>query len=360
MAGRGHPDDFEVTDEHRELLARWDDDEWWFQDGLIIVDDLLERDEDDPWTDPDATGGGASSVRYRDSVVETEGTDWSDTPLERDERIAAFDGPVSHAEVREHLRQSGIMEAVEDRFAEMSEREVERPVEEGAHLDMRNAIRRVAGDTTVERLWRRWLPEPDGDMGVCVSVDLSGSMGRWMLDAKSAVGGFLFGAQSAGATVCAVGWSEQDGDADVRLVTGPRERFRWEHLDAVTSGGMTPTSAGIWQGGQLVRRTGERNQLLLVVTDGNPTAKSLDFGCETANEEAEEAVDRVRNLGVSVHGFGFGQVRSDTLRRIFEAPDRHAADERDHVHDVDLADLPTALVDVYEAERSDAARRVVA
>lgn len=315
-----------------------DDDEAVEPDELSLDDfdlSLLEVDVD--LEDEDIDGGDMitlGDVGYRDS-------EWTDTPGQRDERAADYSSTSPHGEVRSYLRKTGLAETIRDGLAEAAAEEEERPVSEGDLLDMRNVIRRLAGDTTVEDYYRGRRERPGDDVAVGVSVDNSGSMSGDERDVKAAVGGFLHGVQMLGGDVVANAWHDPR-TVQIRLVTGPYEEFRWNHLDSFQPKGGDPIARGMWECAMMLEQTTAAEKLLVVITDGNPTVRSresLRGQASDAQEEAQLTADELRDRGMEVIGLGFGRVREAALEEMFGA---------EYSEYVPLDELADALVDQFE------------
>lgn len=270
-------------------------------------------------------------------------TDLSDTPAERDQRIQQYDRNPSHQEVREHLRSTGLIDEIQAAIDDLGESEEQITDPEGAVFDMPNVMRRLAGDTRVKDYYRRRVTVPGDRIAVGVSLDLSGSMASDELEAKAAVGAFLFAVQQAGGEVVANAWNTH-ASARVRLITGPTESFRWPHLDSASAGGSTPTGIGVWECGRLLERTRPDHKLLIVVTDGNPNMIGREGDFADAVDEAATTVEQLRNRGLTVFGFGFGAVDESKLDRIF------GTDDGQGYRYADLSDLADALVELYDRE----------
>lgn len=281
----------------------------------------------------------SSMVTFGDAGYRT--SEWTDTPGNRDDRAADYSGDVPHGDVRTHLRETGLAESIRDGLAEAAAQEEERPVAEGDLLDMRNVIRRLAGDTTVEEYYRDRRERPGDDVAVGVSVDNSGSMSGSELEVKAAVGGFLHGVQMLGGEVVANAWHDPS-TMKIRLVTGPYEDFRWQHLDSFRPKGGDPIARGMWECAMMLEQTSAAEKLLVVITDGSPTVrsrKSLRGQVSNAEDEAQLTADALRGRGMEVIGLGFGNVREDALERMFGA---------EYCSHVPLDELADALVDQFD------------
>lgn len=260
------------------------------------------------------------------------------TPVEeRDQRIREYDSDAPHGDVRAHVREHGVAEDLQETLADLGHERHDTTSAEGDVLDMRNVIRRLAGDTTVDEYYRHPTTYPTDDLAVGVSIDMSGSMGKYEQEAKAALGAFLFAVDKLGGTVVANAWQHERDGTKLRMLTAPGERFRWRHLDAVEPGGGDPVARGMSACGDLLRRTTADEQLLFVISDGKPTVNSLDEASyESVLKEAEHVAERLRGQGVTVFGVGFGSVSEDNLVTMFG--------EEFAVH-VELPDLADTLAD---------------
>lgn len=264
---------------------------------------------------------------------------FDDTIADRDERVEGYDGENDHETLRRYLRRSGVAERIQRELEDLFTGTTHTPTRAGRERpetglvggrpDMRQVVRRFAGDLRVRDLFEDPDPGIDDDVAVVLVLDLSGSMARGGAehDAKAATGAFLFGIQMFGGDVAALAYPPNE------LITAPQESFRWEHLDAGWVSGGTPTKKAVRAGAQLLERMPDRRKLLLVLTDGG--ARSLSGTRAT--------VDEIRERGDewSVIGFGFGNIQEWQLEDQFG----------DGYRAVDLEELPSALVDVYSDQQ---------
>lgn len=306
--------------------------------------DLSDDEEDDPDDDP---AHGSSAII---------GGSWSDTAPKRDERIAEYSGDASHEAVREFLRGRDVMEDLKREIQQLSVEEYDTTDTEGDLLDMRNVVRRLAGDTTVDDYYRARDTRESGKMAVGVSVDFSGSMAHVEKEVKAAVGAFLFAVQEAGGDVVANAWQAEGGQR-VRLITGPGEEFAWRHLNTSEPGGSDPLAQGAWECAEMLEHCDAEDKLLIVITDGQPTVisrKHDEFSDAVA--ESSDTVDELRER-FPVVGFGFGDISEENLEDIFG--DEDLDDDGDGYRHVEIDDLDDALVDVYREQVPDAGTEVV-
>lgn len=306
-------DDLDLADALDELGAHADD-----------------SDEDD--------AGDADSGHFEDLPFE-------DTVAGRNDRVEEYSGASPHEDIRERLRESGVAERIQQELADLfrgSRTQVQprqnlgRPGTDvvGGRPDMRQIVRRFAGDLRVRDVFERPSPGQDDDVAVGVVLDLSSSMGQddAEADAKAAAGAFLFGIEQFGGDTVAVSYPKL-GRGVTSLMTGAYERFHWEHLDSGWPSGGTPTRTAVQDGAELLAECSADRYLLIVLTDGgarNPPA-------------TRRAVDAVRDRGRewAVVGFGYGGIQEDKLETQFG---------QDGYRAVDIDDLPTELVDVYREQ----------
>jgi Mg-chelatase subunit ChlD len=235
---------------------------------------------------------------------------------------------ITNSEVEQHVRETGVGAAVRDQFRELTTRDVKVRDRTGSRLDMRNTIRRLAGDTTVDDVFERSETVDLGDRTVGIALDMSSSMRKGELDAKSAVGALCHASQEIGDTIVLVSYQ---GGSRTTVLTGPNERWRWNDLDETSPAGGTPTSTGVQKTAELMDRTNTAESILFVVTDGNPNSVS----------ESKTAVEKARDQGHGVIGVGFGNVSEPKLRRSFG---------RDGYVYTHLKDLASALVETYRQQ----------
>lgn len=267
---------------------------------------------------------------------------FDDTLEERDERIEDYGGRHPHEDLRQRLRETGVADRVQRQLQDLfagSTLQVSPRIrnqrdglgEVGGRPDMRQVVRRFAGDLRVRDIFERPEPGFDDDLSVGVVLDLSGSMsGEAEGRAKEAAGAFLFGVQKFGGDVVSVSFPRVN---KTTLITGPWERFQWSHLDAGHVNGGTPTSTAVEDGSNLLAELDSDNYLLTVLTDGG--ARNI-----TETREVVEEV-RGRGRGWSVVGFGYGNIDEEKLERQFGKEGYRA---------VELEQLPSELVDVYSEQ----------
>lgn len=265
--------------------------------------------------------------------------DLRDTLDRRDARIADYDGGATHDLIRDQLRQSGTARDVREALADLGTREEPATATEGSRLDMRNVVRRLAGDTTVRDYYQRPRTRAGDDIAVGISLDMSGSMSHDEGRAKGAVGAFLHGVQQLGGEVVANAWRYDSAVVKVHILTGPYERFRWEHLDACEPGGGDPIGAGMADCARMLDQCRADETILVTITDGRPgvvAERPTEF--DDAEAEAAAIADDLRDRGLTVLGFGFGHVDENALERMFDP---------EFAHHVPLDELADALVEAF-------------
>ena len=306
-------------------------------DDLDLADALDELDPDDT----EESSSGAS-----DGGGHVEELPFNDTVADRNDRIDEYSGDCTHKNIRQRLRDSGVAERLQQELADLfrgSRTQVQpwqnlgRPDTDvvGGRPAMRKIVRRFAGDLRVRDVFERPSPGQDADVAVGIVLDLSSSMGQddAEADAKAAAGAFLFAIEQFGGETVAVSYPTLDAGTVTSLMTGARERFRWEHLDSGRPNGGTPTSQAVVDGAELLAECSADRYLLIVLTDGGAASP-----LRTRN-----AVDAVRDRGRewAVVGFGYGGIQEDKLETQFG---------EDGYRAVEIEDLPTELADVYREQ----------
>ncbi|MBP1987230.1 vWA domain-containing protein [Halolamina salifodinae] len=245
----------------------------------------------------------------------------------RNHRADNYSGAAPAADVRDALRAGGTAAAVVREFKRLVSEEIRVTDRVGERLDVRNAIRLLAGDDTViDDLWTRSETEDPADRVVGIALDMSGSMRSAEGPAKAAVGALSLAADAVDDDIVITAFPQ--GKRKSALITGPYETWRWKHLDATKPGGGTPMLPALRDVTRLMRPLGGRERVLFAITDGRPRRA----------EEIAELVEDLRTYGTAVVGFGFGSVNEKTLEEMFGTGGyRH----------VDVQDLPRALVGAY-------------
>ncbi len=310
------------------------------EDGPEVVDPVDLPEAEDEEEDLDQIMGLDSTTEQ--SEFNYRGLDATiyDDRADRDDRIANYTGDAPVEDVQQRVRETGIDDDVYSTFLDEFSDERRRPDPEPGTLNLRQVNRMVCGDTTVDP-YDEWQQVGGGDVAVGVSLDMSGSMSRYEVDAKSAVGAFLKGVELFGGDVVANAWQGR-GTPKCYLVTGADERFRWPQLNVTNPSSADPIAAGMLHCAGLLDRLTADTKLLLVVHDGKPTVLSRpDLDANTAPSEARETVDELRDEGLIVVGVGFGRVNEGNLAKMFGTDG--------YVH-TSLEDLADALVETYSSQ----------
>lgn len=309
-------------------------------------DEGVGVDANDEGLDVDQIMGLDSTTEH--SEINHRGLDATiyDDCADRDNRIANYSGNAPLADIQQRVRETGVDDAVYSTFLDEFSTRRRRPDPEPGTLNLRQANRMVCGDTTVDP-YDEWHQVGGGDVAVGVSIDMSGSMGEYEVEAKSAVGAFLTGVELFGGDVVANAWQGR-GQPKCYLVTGPDERFRWPQLNVTDPGSADPIAAGMLHCAGLLDQLTAETKLLLVVHDGKPTVLSRpDLDEDTAPDEARETVRELRDEGIIVVGVGFGRVNEGNLAKMFGFDDRPNSDGYVHTRLEDLAD---ELVETYSEQ----------
>ena len=310
------------------------------QDEPAVVNPVFEDDdEDDEEMDVDQIMGLDSTTdqfEFNFRGIEATIYDRDD----RDDRIADYAGNAPVSDIQERVRETRIDDDVYSTFLDEFSEERRRPDPEPGTLNLRQVNRMVCGDTTVDP-YDEWHQVGGGDVAVGVSLDMSGSMGKYEVDAKAAVGAFLHAVELFGGDIVANAWQGR-GRPKCYLMTGPDERFRWPQLNVTKPSSADPIAAGMLHCAGLLDRLTADTKLLLVVHDGKPTVLSRpDLDESTAPDEARETVDELRDEGYTVIGVGFGRVNEGNLAKMFGTDG--------YVH-TRLEDLADALVETYSSQ----------
>lgn len=271
---------------------------------------------------------------------------------ERDERADGWATKRTHDTLREEVRQSGVIEELEEGFRQLVSRPTPRPARSGPEIDMGNVTRRASGDMTVRELFKEDVKVETGDRCIGFCTDISGSMGSDILDLKK-TGAII--AQATEIIGDAFVWEaftdEGRGGLDLRIVTGPNEDFEWRHLDSFTSESNEPTAAGIRDCRMLMERTSKRDHVMVVVTDGKAlVGEDGEFYGGSSPKpvaDARSAVQECREQGVEVIGLGIGGMSEPKMRDTFGEGNYKLTSIRDLADDV---------IDLYDSQM-DVTRR---
>lgn len=276
-------------------------------------------------------------IKYRDTGIEEGWQEdyWGDTPSD---------------DLREDERWHDLRDDIADAFRQLKSRDVPRPSRKGSALNMDAIVQRQAGDRSRDRLFTRKETAARGDRAIGVSTDFSGSM--YERQARLALAAIAEATRIIGDDFTATCWATGNGRtfgkrreaATLGVITGPDEQFDWTHLDAFGVGGKTPTADGVDDMKGILEDMTAREKVMIVVTDGKP---NITFGGgqdSITRDPVEDAAFKVREArqdGIKVIGLGVGNVRADTMSRIF-GPNGFVSGEMD--------DLPQKLVEVYQQQ----------
>jgi hypothetical protein len=108
-------------------------------------------------------------------------------------------------------------------------------------------------------------------------------------------------------------------DLELKIVTGPRESFEWEHTESIWASANEPTASGVRHTRQLMEMTSANEYLMIVITDG--CALITEDGRKPADnepvEQAREAVEECRQAGIDVIGLGIGGMDEERMEDTF-------------------------------------------
>jgi Mg-chelatase subunit ChlD len=237
----------------------------------------------------------------------------------------------SAEKIRELLRSDGTAEDIVAAFKEFKTQDRWLPDTRGERLHTRNAVRRLAGDYSEDRVYDRKLKAEVGDRCVGVAVDLSGSMSgiNNLRKPKLALGALHLATKTIGDDLLATGFKTYKNHPQVEeyepvldLITGPQEGFDWGHLDGAKAGLYTPTADGIMYTLDLLKRSHRREKVLVVVTDGKgniPLGGSTATNSTKGRADAKRAVNTARQEGVKVLGMAVGNVGEQYMDEVLGA-----------------------------------------
>lgn len=221
-----------------------------------------------------------------------------------------------------------------------------RPARTGHQIREQAVIRRKAGDLTETKVFKRKMEVERGDTMVGITLDASGSMeGTEMQEGLRAIGALGKATEYMGDEFCANTFWSSGGKTETTTVTGPHESFDWSHLDRVEIHHADPMALGIKNIRESMEQGDAEEQLMIVITDGNPTIAmdGSDAGggiSEKAVKECIEQVDDARDDGFTVIGIGAGNgPNKETMNRVFG---------EDNWMRFDPEELADRLVEIYK------------
>lgn len=165
-----------------------------------------------------------------------------------------------------------------------------------------------------------------GGRTIGVLLDGSASMVDYDTVSKAALAAIAQGANTVGDDFLATGFNTVEGTnaaGDRRtprteLITAPDEDFEYEHLCVVNPHGYTPLPAGLADMKGLLEDAKGREQLLLVLCDGQPNVTlNGNTNFHGAENESQKIIRDLRRSGVTVVGVGFGGVDTDDMSGVF-------------------------------------------
>lgn len=324
------PDQFdEMLEEMERADAEKESRAWFNVDG---DDDYSEAD--DEWEE--------RFKKLKQDIAESE----SELGRRKEQREASMvDNRADKA--LDTLKHRGLADEIEEAFREIKTRDRDVAVRSGPRIDIRNAVRHMAGDYTEDRLYSRRKQAEVGDRAIGVAVDASGSMD--MHEARVALAALASAAGEIGdkLTVSAFMTTHRQGGIELPLVTAPDEEWDDEHLNALWSGHLTPTASGLMDAYQLVKQISRPERVVICITDGIPNVArsgSTDGGEDVDGAglvDAKRAVQEIRGDGVKVIGFGVGRhLDHDMLEAVYGSNGYVVADDDK---------LAERLVEVYRS-----------
>lgn len=268
---------------------------------------------------------------------------------ERDERVGDEAVRKQASDIERELKNDGVISDLEDGFQQLVSRPTPRPARAGPRMDMNNVVRRASGDITVRELFEEDVQVETGDRCIGLATDISGSMGSDMVQLKKAGAAIAEATEIIGdAFVWEAFTDKGHGGLDLRIVTGPQESFKYEHLDSFTSMANEPTGAGIRDCRMLMERTAKYEYTMLVITDGKAmVGEDGEFYGSRSNvpvEHARQAVDECRERGIEVIGLGIGGMSDRKMTETF-GEGNYKLTSIDELAD-DVIDLYSQMMDV--------------
>lgn len=313
------------------------------------IEEMIDMDEDrssGTWYNvPEGSDYEEVDSRFKERYMEVKkktaqsNTHTAEKIRKRDELIDD-----NTTEVKERLRESGLDREIQEAFEELVTRDEWVPARRGQRLHKRNAIRHVSGDPTIKDVYEHKRRAEIGDRAVAVTLDMSQSISSFEIEAKMALAALHKATDIIGDQFTACGFKTfvpKESSAEVvttPLITAPDEKFEWSHLNAIWPGGRTPTSSGIDEARKLLNECSKREEVLIVITDGDPNI-TLD-GEGSKNKSIAESAAMVKDLqseGIKVIGIGVGDISEENLNKIFHG----------NYVTTDMDNLTEKLVEIY-------------
>lgn len=263
----------------------------------------------------DATSAsGRVENEYRRVVENSEGNfDGLDkSKQKRDKRLQNSNGEAVEKQIMEEWG-----EKIEEAFSIFKTRDREHATMRGEEPHIDNYIDHRAGNKTITKFMKTRLPTEPGERLNVACVDMSGSIDETMV--KTALGAYQYATEIIGDDFAAVAFSAEDDKVQTPLITSPDEPFDWGHINTVSSGGGTPTEAGIDRATQLIEEYGKRENVMLVITDGKPNKIRSSVAVKTKAGSTEVAHQRVRDAQqyAKAIGVGVGNVNESQMKQMF-------------------------------------------
>lgn len=297
--------------------------------------------------DADLSSDAEFERRYERMQQELQGDDdpMADRKEARQERATDYSGRNDIPDIEGEMRASGLADDIEEAFGELATADRETPARQGQRLNIRAAVRREAGDSTVEEMYFRREVAELGDRVVGVCLDMSSSMSGDDTIAKTALAALATGAEAVGDEFVANAFH---GYTTTDLITAPDEDFSFDQLDTTRPRGGTNIAAALDDMGAMLRTQSAREKVLFVVTDGSPMGGMApsDGSYESLRDEIQDYVHTLRSDGVVVIGIGAGDgIEESKMDDMFG---------HDNVLMVDMDNLVDELVTAYRAQMRDA------
>ena len=301
-----------------------------------LAEEIADRDEDELAEKFDVEVDEIHRTDERDierwhrllKKLDEYGTDVEKRKRERDERIESTRVRQDHEELEQRARQSGAISDLKNGFRKLVSRPTPRPATAGPQIDPYNVTRRAAGDMTIRELFEERVEVETGERCVGLATDISGSMRSDITELKIAGGVIAEATQIIGDDFVWEAFTDQHSKRhtpseerlDLRIVTGPNEKFEWEHVDSFSDEYNEPTAAGIRDCRMLMEQTSARQNVMIVITDGvTLVEEDGSFGGRSGApvEHARQAVEECRRDGFDVIGLGIGGMDEEKMEEQF-------------------------------------------
>ncbi len=340
------PDDAEVSDDEdvegdtmmpESVSGELDEMEHHISPDEELVEDMATRDMDEEMAEKfDIDVDEVHRTDDRDierwhrllKQLSEYGTDVEQRKRERDDRIGSIRVRESAEALEQRARQSGAVQELKDGFRKLVSRPTPRPATFGPQIDPYNVTRRAAGDMTITELFEEHVEVETGERCVGLATDISGSMRGDITELKIAGGVIAEATQIIGDEFVWEAFTDKNSRTheppeerlDLRIVTGPNEQFKWEHVDSFTDAYNEPTAAGIRDCRMLMEQTQARQHVMIVITDGVALVEedgTYSGRSGAAIDHARRAVEECRQAGYEVIGLGIGGMDEEDMEATF-------------------------------------------